>query len=86
MIEALGRWGHEARLVFKLLVYSKIPTKGSRISRNFWAQEITLQYLRNIANNILHRLREMNSNKFGPDSRSTVFYFDANFGQYIYQS
>ena len=35
VIEALGRWGHEARLVFKL-VYSKIPTKGSR-SWGTWA-------------------------------------------------
>jgi hypothetical protein len=83
VIEALGRWGHEARLVFKL-VYSKIPTKGSRTSRNFWAQKITIQYFRNIANNILHRFREMNSSKFGPDANPDLFYFDTNFGQYIY--
>ena len=84
VIETLGRWGHEARLVFKL-VYSKIPTKGSRTSRNIWAQKITLQYLRNKANNILHRFREMNPNKFGPDSKPDLYFFDTIFGQYTYR-
>jgi len=45
VIETQDRWGFLAREIFKS-IYAKIPLKGSRISRNFWQQKITLAYMR----------------------------------------
>jgi len=44
VIEAQGRWGFHARELFKS-IYAKIPIKGSKVSRNYWQQQVTLAYM-----------------------------------------
>ena len=47
VIEAQGRWGFHARELFKS-IYAKIPIKGSRVSRNYLQQQISLAYMKAI--------------------------------------
>ena len=58
VLEVQGRWGHCARQLFKR-IFSKIPIAANRVSRNFWAQRITLSHARCVASNIVHRFHTM---------------------------
>ena len=80
VIEAQGRWGFPARQIFKK-IYSKIPLKGSRVSRNFWQQKISLAYMRSTISNIVHRYHSMKRMVFGPQAPQELYYFEPYFGQ-----
>ena len=83
VLEIQGRWGHCARQVFKR-VFSKIPIAANRVSRNFWAQRITLAHARCVAANIVHRFHEqMKRHFFGPLAPQHLYYFEPYFGQVI---
>jgi hypothetical protein len=80
VIEAQGRWGFPARQIFKR-VYAKIPLKGSRVSRNFWQQKISIAYMKSTVSNIVHRYHSMKRMVFGPQAPQDLYYFEPYFGQ-----
>ena len=80
VLEAQGRWGHCARQLFKR-IFSKIPIAANRVSRNFWAQRITLSHARCVASNIVHRFHTMKRHVFGPMAHQQLYYFESYFGQ-----
>jgi hypothetical protein len=82
VLETQGRWGHCARQLFKR-IFSKIPIAANRVSRNFWAQRITLAHARSVAQNIVHRFHEMKRHVFGPLAPQQLYYFEPFFGQVI---
>jgi hypothetical protein len=82
VLEVQGRWGHCARQLFKR-VFSKIPIAANRVSRNFWAQRITLSHARCVASNIVHRFHTMKSQVFGPMAPQQLYYFEPYFGQVL---
>ena len=82
VLETQGRWGHCARQLFKR-IFSKIPIAANRVSRNFWAQRITLAHARCIAQNIVHRFHEMKRHVFGPLAPQQLYYFEPFFGQVL---
>ena len=51
VIETQGRWGFHAREFFKS-IYAKIPIKGSRVSRYYWQQQISLAYMKATLSNV----------------------------------
>ena len=77
VLEVHGRWVYTARERFKIIC-SNIPLKGSRISRNFWQQRITLAYLRNTTNNIILSRCTVPTN-----TPVSMFFDEINFGQNI---
>jgi len=80
VIETQGRWGFPAREFFKR-IYAKIPLQGSRVSRNFWQQRISLAYMRTTFSNIIHRYHTMKRMVFGPEAPQDLYYFEPYFGQ-----
>ena len=62
---------------------TKIPIAANRVSRNFWAQRITLAHARCVAANIVHRFHEMKRHVFGPSALQHLYYFEPYFGQVI---
>ena len=80
VIETQGRWGFPAREFFKM-VYAKIPLQGSRISRNFWQQKISIAYMKATTSNIVHRFHTMKQMVFGPQAPQDLYYFEPYFGQ-----
>ncbi len=82
VLEVQGRWGHCARQLFKR-IFSKIPIVANRVSRNFWAQRITLSHARCIASNIIHRFHTMKRHVFGPLAPQQLYYFEPYFGQVV---
>jgi hypothetical protein len=82
VLEVQGRWGHCARQLFKR-IFSKIPIVANRVSRNFWAQRITLSHARCIASNIIHRFHTMKKHVFGPLAPQQLYYFEPYFGQVV---
>ena len=82
VLEVQGRWGHCARQLFKR-IFSKIPIAANRVSRNFWAQRITLSHARCIASNIIHRFHTMKRHVFGPLAPQQLYYFEPYFGQVL---
>ena len=80
VIETQGRWGFHAREVFKS-IYAKITIKGSRVSRNYWQQQISLAYMRATLSNIIHRFHVARRNSFGPSAPQELYFFDSYFGQ-----
>ena len=80
VIETQGRWGFPAREFFKM-VYAKIPLQGSRISRNFWQQKISIAYMKTTTANIVHRFHTMKRMVFGPQAPQDLYYFEPYFGQ-----
>ena len=82
VLEVQGRWGHCARQLFKR-IFSKIPIAANRVSRNFWAQRITLAHARCVASNIVHRFHTMKKHVFGPSAPQQVYYFEPYFGQVL---
>ena len=82
VLEVRGRWGHCARQLFKR-IFSKIPIAANRVSRNFWAQRITLSHARCIASNIVHRFHTMKRRVFGPLAPQQLYYFEPYFGQVL---
>ena len=75
VIETQGRWGFPAREFFKK-IYAKIPLQGSRISRNFWQQRISIAYMRATISNIIHRFHTMKRMVFGPQAPQDLYYFE----------
>ena len=80
VIETQGRWGFHARELFKS-IYAKIPVKGSRVSRNFWQQQISLAYMRATLQNIVHKFHVARKNVFGPLAPQELYYFESFYGQ-----
>jgi hypothetical protein len=80
VIETQGRWGFHARELFKS-IYAKIPIKGSRVSRNFWQQQISLAYMRATLQNIVHKFHVARKNVFGPLAPQELYYFESFYGQ-----
>ena len=78
VIETQGRWGfHE---IFKS-IYAKIPVKGSRVSRNYWQQQISLAYMKATLANIVHKFHIARKNVFGPLAPQELYYFESFYGQ-----
>ena len=82
VLEVQGRWDHCARQIFKR-IFSKIPIAANRVSRNFWAQRITLSHARCVASNIVHRFHTMKRHVFGPLAPQQLYYFEPYFGQVL---
>ena len=80
VIETQGRWGFPAREFFKM-IYAKIPLQGSRVSRNFWQQRISIAYMRATTSNIVHRFHTMKRMVFGPEAPQDLYFFEPYFGQ-----
>ena len=80
VIETQGRWGFPAREIFKK-IYANIPLQGSRISRNYWQQRISIAYMRVTVSNIIHRFHTMKRMVFGPEAPQDLYYFEPYFGQ-----
>jgi hypothetical protein len=80
VIETQGRWGFHARELFKS-IYAKIPIKGSRISRNYWQQQISLAYMKATLANIVHKFHVAKKNVFGPLAPQELYYFESFYGQ-----
>ena len=80
VIETQGRWGFPARENFKK-IYAKIPLQGSRVSRNFWQQRVSIAYMRATISNIIHRFHTMKRMVFGPEAPQDLYYFEPYFGQ-----
>ena len=62
-------------------VYATIPLKGSRISRNYQQQKISLAYMRAAISNIIHRFHTARRNVFGPLAPQELYLFESYFGQ-----
>jgi hypothetical protein len=80
VIETQGRWGFHARELFKS-IYAKIPIKGSRVSRNYWQQQISLAYMKATLANIVHKFHVARKNVFGPLAPQELYYFESFYGQ-----
>jgi predicted GH43/DUF377 family glycosyl hydrolase len=80
VIETQGRWGFHAREIFKS-IYAKIPVKGSRVSRNYWQQQISLAYMKATLSNIVHKFHIARKNVFGPLAPQELYYFESFYGQ-----
>ena len=80
VLEVQGRWGHCARQLFKR-IFSKIPIAANRVSRNFWAQRITLSHARCVASNIVHRFHTMKRHVFGSMAHQQLYCFEPYFSQ-----
>jgi hypothetical protein len=80
VIETQGRWGFHAREFFKSM-YAKIPIRGSRVSRNYWQQQISLAYMKATLANIVHKFHVARKNVFGPLAPQELYYFESFYGQ-----
>ena len=80
VIETQGRWGFHARELFKS-IYAKIPIRGSRVSRNYWQQQISLAYMKATLANIVHKFHVARKNVFGPLAPQELYYFESFYGQ-----
>ena len=80
VIETQGRWGFHAREIFKS-IYAKIPVKASRVSRNYWQQQISLAYMKATLSNIVHKFHIARKNVFGPLAPQELYYFESFYGQ-----
>ena len=80
VIETQGRWGFPAREIFKK-IYAKIPLQGSRVSRNFWQQKISIAYMRATVCNIVHHFHTMKRMVFGPQAPQELYFFEPYYGQ-----
>jgi hypothetical protein len=78
--ETQGRWGFHARELFKS-IYAKIPIKGSRVSRNYWLQQISIAYMKATLSNIVHKFHVAKKNVFGPLASQELYYFESFYGQ-----
>ena len=80
VIETQGRWGFHAREIFKS-IYAKIPVRASRVSRNYWQQQISLAYMKATLSNIVHKFHIARRNVFGPLAPQELYYFESFYGQ-----
>jgi len=80
VIETQGRWGFHAREFFKS-IYARIPIKGSRVSRDYWQQQISLAYMKATLSNIVHKFHVARKNVFGPLAPHDLYYFESFYGQ-----
>ena len=80
VIETQGRWGFHARELFKS-IYAKIPIKGSRVSRNYWQQQISIAYMKATLAKIVHKFHVAKKNVFGPLAPQESYYFESFYGQ-----
>ena len=78
VIETQGRWGFSDREIFKR-IYAKIPLQGSRISRNFWLQKISIALMRTAVCNIIHRCHTMKRMVFGPQAPQELYFLSRIF-------
>ena len=74
VIKTQGRWGFHAGELFKS-IYAKISIKGSRVSRNYWQQQISLAYMKATLSNIIHKFHVARKNVFGPLVPQELYYF-----------
>jgi len=53
----------------------------SRVSRNYWQQQISLAYMKATLSNIVHKFHVARKNVFGPLAPQELYYFESFYGQ-----